>query len=212
MALRKWSFHVAAALAVLLAAAAAKAQVVFDNTSTPTGGITFASQIMGNEVQIAGPASVTLLEIGVSSQGFAATASTIQAFLFANDGAGGAPGTQLWASPIQTNVSLSGANELIAFSVPNIPVPSAFIWAVEIGSADPVAAGVPGFDPPTVGSVLHSWSGTPGSWNSLDAVGRPSHFMARITAAAVAVPEPGTIAVAGAAVVPALILLRRRRA
>jgi hypothetical protein len=53
--------------------------------------------------------NVTELDIGVSQQGVAGTAN-LQAFLYANDGAGRAPGTLLWNSATMTNVSLAATS------------------------------------------------------------------------------------------------------
>ena len=183
-------FRVSVATVVLavMTQASAAAGVIFNNTTTPTGSISFTALPIGNEVTVSGPVlTVTDLEIGVNQQGIAGTAN-LQAFLYANDGSGGAPGTLLWESSLMTNVALNGGNDLIAFAVPGVLVPSTFTWAIQISDTQPVAAGLPAFDPPTVGTIDHGWFGGPGSWTSLDSLGVNAHYMARITASTV--PEP----------------------
>jgi hypothetical protein len=177
--------------------ASAAAGVIFDNTTTPLGSISFTALPIGNEVSVSGAAlSVTDLEIGVNQQGVAGTAN-LQAFLYANDGLGGEPGTLLWNSSLMTNVALTGGNDLIAFAVPGVVVPSTFTWAIQISDTQPIAAGLPGFDPPTVGGIVRGWFGGPGSWTNLDGDGVDAHYMARITASAV--PEPSAIVNGGIA-------------
>ena len=136
------------------------------------------------------------LEIGVNHQGVAGTAN-LQAFLYKNNGAGGAPGTLLRSSALMTNVALTGGNDLISFAVPNVLVPNIFTWTIQISSTQPVAAGLPVFDPPTVGGILHGWFGGPGSWTNLDGSGVDAHYMALITASSV--PEPTSLVTGGLA-------------
>jgi hypothetical protein len=205
----------ALALACLTTSWPSMAQVaVFDNTTKPTGATAFTIFEIGNQVQIASPSVLTKLEIGVYSQRFAATVDSLQAFLYANDGAGGTPGTQLWASSILTNVSLTGGYDLIPFALPDIAVPNTFTWTLQTGAATPVAAGLPAFDAPATGTVLHAWFGVPGTWISLDANGIHSHYMARISTTSItAVPESGTLLpLAGILLSGATILYRRKNA
>jgi len=172
----------------------ALAALIFNNTTFPVGTTTFTALQIGDEVQVSGSAlNVTDLEIGVSEQGIAGTAD-LQAFLYANDGAGGAPGTLLWQSAVMINVALTGGNDLVAFAVPSIAVPNTFTWAIQISNSQPLAAGLPSFDPPSVGSILHGWFGGPGGWGNLDSSGTDAHFMARIS-----VPEPPTLLNVGVA-------------
>jgi hypothetical protein len=174
----------------------ARADVIYDNTSTAfTGSRTFTALQIGDEVTAGGTGrTVTELDSGVNSQNQAATASTLQAFLYANDGTGGAPGTLLWQSAVKTNVALTGGNDLIAFSVPSVTVPNTFTWTIQIGGTTPVAAGLPNFGAPTTGTYVSGWFGGPGSWTATG--GSNNIYLARITAG-VAVPEPSTYALAG---------------
>ena len=78
----------------------ASADLIFDNTATPLGSRSFTALPIGNEVQVSGSAlTVTNLEIGVNQQGVSGTAD-LQAFLYANDGTSGQPGTLLWQSAL----------------------------------------------------------------------------------------------------------------
>ena len=197
-------------IALLLCAAAlsdADAGVIFDNTTTPTGSRSFTGLQIGDEVNAAGSdRSVSLLEIGVTQQGMAGTAD-LQAFLYANDGAGGQPGTMLWQSALLNNVPLTGGNDLIPFPVPLVLVPNTFTWTVRISDTTPIAVGVPHFHPPTVGSSPdYAWFGGPGSWTKLTGA-NPTNLMARVTA----VPEPASAAVVVTPLFAAALARRSRR-
>jgi len=109
-----------------------------------------------------------------------------------------------------TNVSIAVGNDLISFAVPDVKVPDTFTWTLQISNSQPLA-GIPTFDPPTTGSVLHSWFGSPGSWTSDDGAGVNSHFMARVTAVAASVPEPSAIWNGSIAILIALTWACRRR-
>lgn len=176
---------VAAIAAVILAAAqAATADVIYDNTTTGTGSRSFTQLQIGDEVDAAGSARlVTELHIGITMQGQAGSAD-LQARLYANDGRGGSPGSLLWEGPILDNVSLTGGDDLIRFDVPRVEVPGAFTWTVQISDARPVAAGLPHYHPPGVGSSPdRAWFGNGQTWTELnDPNGRPINFMSRVIA------------------------------
>jgi hypothetical protein len=164
-----------------------RAEVIYDDTSTRTGsGLTFTAQQLGSEVTAAGGARlVTDLLVGVSQQGVAGTAN-LQARLYANDGAAGKPSTLLWSGPVKTNVPLTSGIDLVDFSVPAVLVPNTFTWTVQISNTSPVAAGLPTFAPPTVGSADGDWFGDGSTWTQLP--GDP--FEARVLATST--PEPGS--------------------
>ena len=176
-----------AIVALLLAGVWSEAQAgtIYDNTSTRQGvGLSFTQLQIGGEVHAAGTDRlVTDLFIGMSQQGVAGTAD-MQARLYANDGAGGKPGTLLWDGPLLQNVHLTGGIDLIDFSVPMVLVPDTFTWTVQISNTSPVAVGLPNFGPPTVGSSGSNWFGDGSGWTPLSGDG----FEARVQA----VPEPST--------------------
>ncbi|MHC4745008.1 MAG: PEP-CTERM sorting domain-containing protein [Planctomycetota bacterium] len=171
-------------------AASASGAVVYDNSSEYLGVHAGTAQQLGDEITLAGTErTVTELHIGVNLQGYGGTAD-FQAWLYANDGPGGEPGTMLWASEVVEAIPLSGENEFIVFDVPNIPVPDTFTWTQQNRNATPVAVGIPLYDPPSIGSSeVHSWFGKPGSWTKTSGVTYPGNYMCRV----VAVPEPGSI-------------------
>ena len=183
--------------------------IVFNNTTHASGPLTFTALQIGNEIEIAGGAQrISRLEIGVNQQGVSGTAN-LEAFLYANNGAAGAPGDLLWHSSIMNNVPLTGGNDLIPFDVPAIQVPAQFTWAIQISGATPIAAGVPSFDPPDLGVIDQGWFGAPGSWVSLASLGNTGHFMARVTAATATVPETGSLTIPAAFVFLAICIVGR---
>jgi hypothetical protein len=209
---RRSPLSIAAALIAILTSNTASPAVIYDNTSS-----TFANTVITGPNQIGGevlPAGtdriVTLLGIGVYSQ-HAATTATLQAFLYANDGAGGQPGTQLWQSATMTGVPITGApNDLIAFAVPNVAVPGDFTWTLQItNGAGPFSVGLPGYGPPSVGSSpVFIWSGQPGSWQKIGSQSSPVYVLASITA----VPEPTAMLLlsVGLGLVFVLVFTRRQ--
>jgi hypothetical protein len=190
-----------------------RADIIYDNTSTSyTGSTSFSAEPQGDEVQAGGTARfVTQLQIGVYSQMVAETAD-VQAFLYANDGSGGAPGTLLWQSPVKP-VHLTGSpNDLVRFAVPAVQVPGEFTWAAQISNTPVLAAGLPIFGQPTVGTYVAGWFGGPGQWTHFPLT---VPYLAQITARAAApVPEPATLGLAACGLVAAgaARIARRRRA
>ena len=120
----------AAVLAVVSSQTTASAVVIFDNSNSINDGITTTSAPqLGGEVTAAGTArTVTELDLGFTSQGISASAD-VQAFLYANDGVNGAPGTLLWQSAVMSGVNFDTVNTLVAFSVPSVVVPDTFTFA-----------------------------------------------------------------------------------
>ena len=108
---------------------------------------------------------------------------------YANDGPDGRPGSLLWASESATRVIDSGNPDpipiLYSFQVPNIAVPDAFTWTIQLtnrqGNSAPM--GPSEFNPPTVGSAPFGfWRpiGGPMEWEFTGEDEPP--FGARITA------------------------------
>lgn len=188
-------FRASASLSVVLTLllamiSATNAAVVYDNSSDYLGVHAGTAQQLGDEITLAGTERTVIeLHIGVNLQGYSGTAD-FQAWIYANDGPEGSPGTMLWASEVMEAVPLSGENEFIVFDVPNITVPDTFTWTQQNRNATPVAVGIPLYDPPSIGwSEVHSWFGSPGSWTKNPGVRYPANYMARV----IAVPEPGSI-------------------
>jgi hypothetical protein len=180
----------AAALLTASFSLSAPADVIFDDTANKRGGSTGTSSTqIGDQINAAGTArTVTELDIGYIGNSPAQTA-TLQAFLYANDGPGGAPGTLLWSSAVMTGVSISASGTLFAYTVPNIVVPNTFTWTSSIagvGSIGYVPAG-----PPTRGSWVQSWDGSPGAFQALTDPGF------EIESRVVTVPEPTSLVLAG---------------
>ena len=181
----------AAALVAVCSCPSASAGSIFDNTGNATGGSTTTSGAqLGDEVTAAGTdRSVTEVEIGFKATGQAATAD-LQAFLYANDGSGGAPGTLLWSSAIMTGVSLSTQGNLIAFAVPNIVVPDTFTLTASITNPSSTVGWVPS-SAATTGTWIQTWVGAPGAFGALT---DPAFQVESRVIAGAAVPEPGSIA------------------
>jgi hypothetical protein len=192
----------------------ARGGIIYDNTTTRFGtSLIFSALQMGDEVRAAGTdRRVSLLQIGVSQQGFAGTAD-LRARLYANDGTGGQPGSLLWESALLNDVALTGGIDLISFPVPQVLVPDVFTWTLQVSDTRPVAVGLPFFNPPTVGSSPdYAWFGGPGSWTR-QTTPNPANMMARVTAVGdvVAVPEPISVVVALPGVVGVLLATARFR-
>ena len=199
----------AAVLAVALSQTTASAVVIFDNSNTTDNGITTTgAPQLGGEVTAAGTArTVTELDLGFTSQGIPASAD-IQAFLYANDGVNGAPGTLLWQSAVMSGVNFNSVNTLVAFSVPSIVVPDTFTFTGAITNE----SGVVGFVPEsgaTVGTFVTPWVGSPAGWSPLDPV---FEIEARVIAGTATVPEPSTFVLLGIGLAGFVVVKRHQRA
>ena len=196
----------AVALIAILAPTLASASpiVIYDNTGSGfTGVIAGTQQQIGDEVQAAGTArDVTLLEIGVDSQGSAFTAD-LQARLYANDGVGGQPDTLLWQGNVRS-VPLNGGIDVVPFVVPDVLVPDTFTWTLQYGN---LPLTLPLFGPASIGSSPDFfWFGGPGSWTIFPHGG---DLEARITAEQV--PEPSAISSLTLGLACSIGLLSRQR-
>jgi PEP-CTERM motif len=199
---------VAAVLCLASLQATAWADIIFDNTTTGNQGITTTSAAqLGDEVTAVPGTSrtVTELDIGFTSQGVSATAD-LQAFIYANDGTGGAPGTLLWMSAVMTGVHLDSVNTLVAFSVPSVVVPDTFTFTSAITNASPTVGYVPASGA-TTGTFVQPWVGSPGSFSTLT---DDFETEGRVIAAS-SVPEPATLVLLSMGLVGALSFSRIRR-
>jgi hypothetical protein len=207
MSIRIGSMLGAVVAVIGLHATASAGEVIFDNSVSGNQGITTTSlPQIGDEVTAAGTLrSVTELDIGFTSQGVAATAD-LQAFLYANDGAGGAPGTLLWQSAVMSGVNLNTFNTLIAFSVPSIVVPDTFTFTASITN-DPIIVGFVPSSGASAGTFDQAWVGQAGSFSPLP----PSQAIEGRVIASASVPEPSTWAILGTGLAGVLVCSRVRR-
>jgi hypothetical protein len=211
MTTKAWLLAAATLAAVSFRTAGASADTIFDNTVSGNQGITTTgAPQLGDEVTAAPGTgrAVTELDIGFTSQGISLTAD-LQAFLYANDGAGGSPGTLLWQSAVMAGVNLNTNNELIAFSVPSVVVPDTFTFTSAITNESGAVGWVPSTGTPTTGTVVNPWVGGPGpgSWSTL-----PSpNFLIEGQVIATAVPEPSSLALCGLGLAGVAALKRARR-
>lgn len=118
------------------------------------------------------------------------------------------PGATFYESSLTTVQTTAGIHEL-DFSIPDVVVPDHFIWTIQAfnrqGSVGEL--GMSYYNPPTIGSSGDwLWQRGGNEWTAYSWGGDPyANFGARLTA----VPEPTTLAVLGAALLP--FLKRRRR-
>jgi hypothetical protein len=188
MASRIWSILVAAVVMVGLPLVAS-ARLIFDNFPGDGSIIGGGSFQLGDEVRgVPGTARVvTELDLGFSTGNVGPATANLQAFLYANDGSGGSPGTLLWQSAVMASVSINANNAAIAFIVPSIPAPDTFTFTASITnpSGNFTYAGA---SDATTGTFVAPWFGGPGFWTS-----PPPIFGIEGRVIAASVPEPSTI-------------------
>jgi PEP-CTERM motif len=170
----------------------ASAGIIFNNFPGPGGITTTGAPQLGDQVVAAPntPRLVTELDLGYTTGGVGSQTADLQAFLYANDGSGGSPGTLLWQSAVMLGVSIASINATIAFAVPSVLVPDTFTFTSAITNQ----SGNFGYAPAgsgTTGTFVTPWVGSPGAFASLPAVfGVEGRVIAE---SAVSVPEPATI-------------------
>jgi hypothetical protein len=189
-----------------LALHAALLQTVYDDTVGPLGG-EFGTPFLGpgccytgNEIGLAGQARrVVLLSVPVSSQG-QDVLSSFDTRIYANNGAGGSPGTLLWDSGLLLYHVLP-IDRLIDIAVPGVVVPDVITVVSRIETSTPVALGRWEPGPPAVGVFERAWLlNEAGEWHPGFA-----HAM-RLVAS---VPEPASVFLVAAALL-AMVGARRR--
>ena len=201
------SRSILAAVFAAVSLQAASADTIFDNTAPGDRGITTTgSPQIGDEVTAAPGTgrAVTELDLGLTSQNLPGT-TDIQAFLYANDGAGGTPGTLLWQSAVMTGVSFNSTNFLVVFSVPSVVVPDTFTLTGALTNQSSNVGYVPASGA-TTGTFDQAWVGSPATWFALDPV-----FEVEGRVIAGAVPEPSAFALFGLGLAGAVALRRSRR-
>jgi len=188
--------RLAAALVVLSCLACgtnARADVVYDNTGTMQPYYYNVGVELGDQVTLGGTARVvTTFDIILFSA--VPTTTDLLGRFYANDGAGGVPGTLLWSGvlPNATVDQITVATFDLSSLVPAVVVPDAFTWTVLPGSAD---VGPIMYDPPLVGSSADAFWAYDTAWGEYWFGGNPvANFGARIEAT----PEPATLCLTGA--------------
>jgi hypothetical protein len=140
---------------------------VFDNTANPAPGGVFgpSAHQAGNEITLAGGGrQITRVSWLVDTQ-HTDLLTDIETHIYADDGAGGAPGTLLWSSGLLTGIPVHAADTFLTIAVPNITVPDTITVTSRISNSVPVALGRVYGGPPTEGSLDASWVETsPGVW------------------------------------------------
>jgi len=155
----------AAALVTLaLSTALCSAAVVYNNTTTSLNQINpllaqgqVNSLEHGNQITLAGHERiVTSFNMRMRVTGAGACTFQMRVRFMANDGPGGAPGTQLWNSGYMPRVIDSGADFTYSLPVPNVRVPLTFTWSVQVidRAVNMAPMGPAEYSPPTVGSAM----------------------------------------------------------
>jgi hypothetical protein len=172
---------------------AASGEIVFDNTAKASLGVfgPSADQV-GNEITLSGQArQISLVSWLVDSQSYSVWAGT-ETHIYANNGAGGAPGTLLWSSGPVTNY-ISPTDAFLSVPVPNIAVPDTITVTSRFFDAGPVALGRAYGGSPTAGSLITPWAEYPaGVW---------TQWFGPWAMQIVAVPEPSSVSLMIAAAI-----------
>jgi hypothetical protein len=198
----------------MVSALTAHADVVFDNTTTPTAGpVSYiysaigATQI-GDQVQLGGTLrSLTSASVQFFNAGDAGTFDAVLRLYKV-----GAPvGSQIGTDFTRTGISIGSFADLqVTFATAGHLVPDNLIFTVEVRNASAgVDPGLDAFEPPTIGSSdnasLITYDGVNFSVGST-AVGEGNLYFS-----ATAVPEPSSILLSGLGLgLTALIALRKR--
>jgi hypothetical protein len=198
-------FSVALVCAALCASSgrATSGEIVFDNTISPSvvGVFGPSAEQVGNEITLGGQArQISLVSWLVDSQNYSVWAGT-ETHIYANDGAGGGPGTLLWSSGPVTNY-ITPSDTFLSVPVPNIAVPDTITVTSQFFDAVPVALGRDYGGSPTAGNLIGSWAEYPaGVW---------THSFGPWAMQVVAVPEPSSVSlIITAGILPAGLLRGR---
>ena len=186
---------------------------VYDNTlignykgrfvPLPSGKVEF-----GDEITLgAGPRTLSALKIEVYSVGLGG-GETATVNLYRNDGTYLSPNFV----PLGSGTDLIGNGfTTLTYTDPALTLPNTLIWTVSFsGVAGSEQAGLPVYNPPTVGSSFNDFWTKDGSgtWTLFN----PSQYVGNFAARVTAVPEAGTIAygLLGGMMVVGYLRLRRK--
>jgi len=112
--------------------------------------------------------------------------------IYANDGAGGVPGTKLYDSGTPDSL-LSEFNQLVIGGL-YLQVPDTLTWTVQFSGVtgdEAIGSGLLLSDPPDVGTSFDDyWENVGGTWTTKRLSGTPFNFSSQVLAV---VPEPTTL-------------------
>lgn len=207
------SVFLAVGVLAFASAQTSRADLVYADTVNLTPYVLNSSNyIVGDEIILAGTSRLaTNFTFEFWSSGLSSSA-TVQIRFYLNDGTGGAPGTLLWDSGIDTLFTISPnlltTNGATLSYDPEVVVPNQFTWTVQFDNLGGGTAGVPIYTPPNVGGNFSDyWQNDGTGWLLKTNASTDMSFGASLQAT---VPEPSTLALAlvGAA---GLLIARRRR-
>ncbi|MCL5096595.1 MAG: SUMF1/EgtB/PvdO family nonheme iron enzyme, partial [Candidatus Omnitrophica bacterium] len=179
-----------AMLGILTLAASASAGVVFDNSANFLADYCFAPDEFGDQIQLGGDPServLTRFEFQYHLSFNASGDEKAELRFYRNDGPGGAPGTMFYDSGL---FAITPGDNTVTAQDLDLPVPDTFTWTVRFNGIEGMEnAGLPFYNPPTVGSSPGTyWEKTGGlHWIASDlsaSGGPPANFEARAFAIA----------------------------
>lgn len=190
-------------------------QIVYDNSATPLGTAHYSNLQFGDEITLGGfERTLFTFQFEYAGDFTASGDETFQLSFYANNGAGGAPGSLLWSSP--SGALLPGQHSVLVSGITQggspVTLPDTFTWTVSFGGVSGGAgdrAGLLLYNPPGTGSSYNDfWQNSGGVWslNQINGGAVVANFAARVTA----VPEPGTVAMMLLGLAGVLAVARRR--
>lgn len=192
--------------------------LVFNNTSNYLGTSYYVPSEFGDQINLSSATTdryLTKFTFEYTSAHGNSGDERVWLKFYANDGAGGAPGTVLYDSrfAFPTDIAMPRGNaNLVDLTGVSIRVPDSFTWTVQFSNvAASETVGLIMYDPPTVGTDFDDyWEKTTAGWVTKRLPGSAYSFGA--VAYAVAIPEPGTLQLGLLAGISALGFLFQRRA
>ena len=165
--------------------------VVYDNSTKRLGSSYSSTNEFGDQIKLSDSVNtkITSFEIDYYLNHGASGDETARIFLYANDGAGGKPGSLLFDSiSVANTIPLIRGYDHILFQGLSVSVPQSFTWTTKFGGVDSVEfAALLLSNPPTVGSSYDDyWEKVGGDWITKRSEVTPFNFSAQFSA----VPEP----------------------